>query len=202
MIAKKRSGDHGVGCNCSVSNNVPYVAHFPASSPYVTSVGGTISRPTVHGVEMGINFSGGGFSNNFQRLSYQQSVVSSFLSTYASPLPPSPSPFLFVLFPFSFGSPFPFLYLLFLSPLVPPSPSSLFSLSGSPLPSPSSFPFLFWFPPSLSFFFFLSSLVSPFPSSLSPFPLSSPFLVPPCLSFFFFPFSFGFPLPFPSSFPF
>jgi tripeptidyl-peptidase I len=85
------SGDYGVGCDCSQPNQTQYVAHFPSSSPYVTSVGATTAAYDVHGnptnVEVGISFSGGGFSTHFARPSYQDALVSQFLST--PPLPPA-----------------------------------------------------------------------------------------------------------------
>jgi len=74
------SGDYGVGCDCD-TNSTKYVAHFPASSPYVTSIGGTISVPTVNGKEIGVAFSGGGFSTHFTRQAYQQAEVEHFLNT-------------------------------------------------------------------------------------------------------------------------
>jgi len=85
------SGDYGVGCDCSQPNQTQYVAHFPSSSPYVTSVGATTAAYDLAGnptnVEVGIPFSGGGFSTHFARPSYQNDAVTRFLST--SPLPPA-----------------------------------------------------------------------------------------------------------------
>jgi len=49
----------------------------------VTSIGGTISVPTVNGTEIGVTFSGGGFSNHFARQSYQESAVAAFLNSFA-----------------------------------------------------------------------------------------------------------------------
>eukprot|EP01100_Stratorugosa_tubuloviscum_P011261 TRINITY_DN4_c0_g1_i6.p1 TRINITY_DN4_c0_g1~~TRINITY_DN4_c0_g1_i6.p1 ORF type:complete len:577 (-),score=307.42 TRINITY_DN4_c0_g1_i6:166-1836(-) len=68
------SGDSGVGCKkCSL-----FVPDWPSSSPYVTSVGGT--ELNVNN-EIGVTFSGGGFSNHFARPSYQDSAVLNYLST-------------------------------------------------------------------------------------------------------------------------
>ena len=61
---------------------------FPASSPFVTAVGGTLLND-VNEPETGIDFSGGGFSNVFAQPSYQSSAVASFLSS--SQNLPSPS---------------------------------------------------------------------------------------------------------------
>lgn len=72
------SGDSGPGRTCE-SNDGSYQAKFipswPASCPFVTSVGGTIGSSP----EKGISFSGGGFSDYFDRPSYQNSAVQSFL---------------------------------------------------------------------------------------------------------------------------
>jgi tripeptidyl-peptidase-1 len=51
---------------------------FPASCPYVTTVGGTVNIP-----ETAANFSGGGFSNYFCRPSYQDDAVLAYLATLA-----------------------------------------------------------------------------------------------------------------------
>eukprot|EP00042_Codosiga_hollandica_P054389 m.735240 g.735240 ORF g.735240 m.735240 type:complete len:568 (-) comp58890_c0_seq2:114-1817(-) len=69
------SGDSGAGCNKSI-----FVPNFPASSPYVTTVGGTILTDLDHGEE-GNFISGGGFSNVFARPSYQEAAVAQFLNT-------------------------------------------------------------------------------------------------------------------------
>ncbi|KAF8265638.1 peptidase S8/S53 domain-containing protein, partial [Lactarius quietus] len=59
------SGNVGVG---------DFTPEFPASCPYVTSVGGTMRNPEVAGI-----FSGGGLSNNFPRHMYQNPAVPNFL---------------------------------------------------------------------------------------------------------------------------
>ncbi|KAI9453203.1 subtilisin-like protein [Lactarius psammicola] len=75
------SGDRAVGGgNCLVTDSsgrvrVQFIPEFPASCPWVTTVGGTSGvRP-----EIGAAFSGGGFSNYFGRPDYQVDVVPTFL---------------------------------------------------------------------------------------------------------------------------
>ncbi|KAI6018307.1 peptidase S8/S53 domain-containing protein [Pisolithus marmoratus] len=85
------SGDYGVGdgdsnpetqlCFSNDGRNMTmFVPMFPASCPYVTTVGGTNYIP-----ETAASFSGGGFSNyaSFSRPSYQDNAVSDFLSKLA-----------------------------------------------------------------------------------------------------------------------
>ncbi|KAG1778851.1 peptidase S8/S53 domain-containing protein [Suillus placidus] len=78
------SGDHGVGgnysepatCKSNDGHNVTtFIPSFPASCPYVTAVGGTVSIPETAAV-----FSGGGFSNYFARPVYQEAAVSAYLA--------------------------------------------------------------------------------------------------------------------------
>ncbi|KAJ5639390.1 uncharacterized protein N7484_007252 [Penicillium longicatenatum] len=73
------SGDAGPGGSCE-SNDGSYRAKFipgwPASCPFVTSVGGTFGSSPEHAV----SFSGGGFSDYFDRPSYQESLVQTFLT--------------------------------------------------------------------------------------------------------------------------
>lgn len=79
------SGDDGAGCT---SGGV-FGPNFPASSPWVTAVGGTaFPGPVNTHDEEGISFSGGGFSNVFPIPSYQAAAVASFLNT-STRLPPS-----------------------------------------------------------------------------------------------------------------
>ncbi|ODM16991.1 Tripeptidyl-peptidase sed3 [Aspergillus cristatus] len=72
------SGDSGVGGSC-VSNDgtgrTRFMPTFPATCPFVTSVGGT------YGVdpEKAVGFSGGGFSEYFQRPAYQDESVHGYL---------------------------------------------------------------------------------------------------------------------------
>ena len=76
------SGDGGVeGAKhgpCTVFNPT-----FPASSPYVTAVGATQGSAP----EVAASFSGGGFSNYWPRLSFQDAAVSAYLSSSHVPLP-------------------------------------------------------------------------------------------------------------------
>ncbi|KAK6988683.1 family S53 protease-like protein [Favolaschia claudopus] len=77
------SGDGGVRGNhdtTSVCNNNVFMPVFPASCPFVTSVGSTFGFAP----EKAINFTGGGFSNVFSTPSYQTSQVASFLQTVPS----------------------------------------------------------------------------------------------------------------------
>nr|XP_004650975.2 tripeptidyl-peptidase 1 isoform X2 [Jaculus jaculus] len=82
------SGDTGAGC-WSVSGRHKFRPSFPASSPYVTTVGGTsFQNPFLVTNEIVDYISGGGFSNVFPRPSYQDEAVAQFLKS--SPhLPPS-----------------------------------------------------------------------------------------------------------------
>ncbi|KAH9064391.1 subtilisin-like protein [Lactarius vividus] len=77
-------GDWGVGDggNCLVRESsgdvgVRFIPQFPASCPWVTSVGGTTSRDP----EIAASLSGGGFSNYFPRPPYQAEAVPPFLQT-------------------------------------------------------------------------------------------------------------------------
>ncbi|KAJ7612696.1 family S53 protease-like protein [Roridomyces roridus] len=67
-------GGHDTTSVCSVTTFIPV---FPASCPYVTSVGSTQGFAP----EKAINFTGGGFSNYFPTPDYQTSAVSTFLQT-------------------------------------------------------------------------------------------------------------------------
>ncbi|KAH9057760.1 subtilisin-like protein [Lactarius vividus] len=77
------SGDWGVGeGNCLVrygSGNVyhEFLPVFPATCPWVTSVGGTTS----HDPEVAVSLSGGGFSIHFDRPEYQDDAVPTFLES-------------------------------------------------------------------------------------------------------------------------
>ncbi|KAH8999904.1 subtilisin-like protein [Lactarius hatsudake] len=77
------SGDDGVGriedCRAN-SRRVRFVPMFPASCPWVTSVGGTVG----YNPEVGMYLSGGGFSWHFTRPTYQEDVVPPFLGYLGS----------------------------------------------------------------------------------------------------------------------
>ena len=71
------SGDNGAGCK-----KKKFRPMFPSSSPYVTTVGGTaFNDPFTVSDEYAYDISGGGFSNVFDRPSYQTDVVENYLKT-------------------------------------------------------------------------------------------------------------------------
>ncbi|KAH9913511.1 family S53 protease [Fomitopsis serialis] len=74
------SGDGGVSGNQASDNCTEFVPVFPASCPYVTTIGATTSQPT----EVAASFSGGGFSNYFGQPAYQSDAVASYLSALGS----------------------------------------------------------------------------------------------------------------------
>ena len=72
------SGDTGVGSSCQTNdgkNTTRFIPNFPASCPFVTSVGGTYHIQP----ERAIAFSSGGFSDRFARPAYQDAAVSGYL---------------------------------------------------------------------------------------------------------------------------
>jgi len=75
------SGDDGVGCHKSACVNEP---NWPASSPYVTAVGGFVYSKGK--TPEGDSISSGGFSTFYARPSYQDAAVKAYLS--GSNLPP------------------------------------------------------------------------------------------------------------------
>lgn len=77
------SGDSGTGDFCLANdgtNATKFQPQFPASCPYVTSVGG------VQGIapETATTFSSGGFSNIWPRPAYQAQAIPSYLTTLAN----------------------------------------------------------------------------------------------------------------------
>ncbi|CRG83830.1 tripeptidyl-peptidase I [Talaromyces islandicus] len=74
------SGDGGVSGSRPDSGCKSFVPTFPASCPYVTSVGATRGTPT----EVGAELSAGGFSNLFQRPAYQLVAVTEYLRRLGS----------------------------------------------------------------------------------------------------------------------
>ncbi|KAH9033610.1 subtilisin-like protein [Lactarius pseudohatsudake] len=71
------SSNYGVGrgdCLAKDGSGVHFIPGFPASCPFVTSVGGTMDIP-----ESAAPLSGGGFSNYFSQPPYQSVVVPAFL---------------------------------------------------------------------------------------------------------------------------
>jgi len=81
------SGDSGVGKNgnCLTNdgkNTSTFLAMFPTSCPYITSVGGTKFIPEVVATDSRNGYvSGGGFSNYFPRPDYQDSVVPDYVKS-------------------------------------------------------------------------------------------------------------------------
>ncbi|KAF2635777.1 tripeptidyl-peptidase-like protein [Massarina eburnea CBS 473.64] len=77
------SGDSGPGSACQTNdgkNTTRFLPNFPASCPYVTSVGGTRNVEP----EIAVSFSSGGFSDLYDRPAYQDSAVSSYLEKLGS----------------------------------------------------------------------------------------------------------------------
>eukprot|EP00062_Callorhinchus_milii_P018036 gi/632971073/ref/XP_007901993.1/ PREDICTED: tripeptidyl-peptidase 1 [Callorhinchus milii] len=82
------SGDDGAGCRMVSKGINAFRPNFPASSPYVTTVGGTcFKNPFQITTEVSDYISGGGFSNVFKMPDYQVSAVKSYLKRMKS-LPP------------------------------------------------------------------------------------------------------------------
>ncbi|KAH9164912.1 subtilisin-like protein [Lactarius sanguifluus] len=71
------SGNEGVGQGTCLRDDgtVRFIPRFPSTCPYVTVVGGT----TDYVPEVAAEFSSGGFSDYFQRPTYQEEAVSTFL---------------------------------------------------------------------------------------------------------------------------
>ncbi|KAF4627954.1 hypothetical protein G7Y89_g10196 [Cudoniella acicularis] len=70
------SGDSGVGSTCTMNGKAQFTTSFPAGCPWVTTVGGTTGTSP----EGAWSDGGGGFSEVFGRPSYQDAVVSSWLT--------------------------------------------------------------------------------------------------------------------------
>jgi tripeptidyl-peptidase-1 len=81
------SGDYGVGANDSCisndgKNTTTFLPAFPASCPYVTTVGGTMNYPEVVAFDTRNGYaSGSGFSNYFKRPSWQDTAVERYIDT-------------------------------------------------------------------------------------------------------------------------
>jgi tripeptidyl-peptidase-1 len=72
------SGDTGVGSACQTNdgkNTTRFLPTFPASCPYVTSVGGTYQVEP----EYAVDFSSGGFSDRWERPWWQEEAVGGYL---------------------------------------------------------------------------------------------------------------------------
>ncbi|PSR79780.1 peptidase S8/S53 domain-containing protein [Coniella lustricola] len=76
------SGDLGVGAGCLApdNNTVEFNAIFPATCPYLTSVGGTINLTP----EIAWDGSSGGFSNYFAQPSWQTAAVDAYIKDHVS----------------------------------------------------------------------------------------------------------------------
>lgn len=75
------SGDTGPGVSCQSNdgaNSTKFLPSFPATCPYVTSVGATESN----GPESAKNFSSGGFSEYWPRPAWQEEAVGKYLSKH------------------------------------------------------------------------------------------------------------------------
>ncbi|KAF8800106.1 subtilisin-like protein [Phlegmacium glaucopus] len=96
------SGDNGVAGNAGVCLNADgsqsddgqtFNPGFPATCPYVTSVGGTQINPGSNVTQPEsaceqVIFSGGGFSNHFAMPAYQKKAVQQYLKKYKPNYPP------------------------------------------------------------------------------------------------------------------
>ncbi|KAH9161679.1 peptidase S8/S53 domain-containing protein [Lactarius sanguifluus] len=75
------SGDDGVGeGDCMTDGKVRFRPTFPASCPWVTTVGGTMRYEP----EIASDLSGGGFSDYFKRPDYQDVAVTTFLENFGN----------------------------------------------------------------------------------------------------------------------
>eukprot|EP01137_Pigoraptor_chileana_P011160 Opistho-2@61610 len=73
------SGDSGVGCDSNI-----FVPNWPASSAYVTAVGGT-TIPILSSKESAWSSGGGGFSNVFPQPAFQAEAVAAYLASGVAP---------------------------------------------------------------------------------------------------------------------
>ena len=73
------SGDGGVECKGGIAEEKKYHPNWPASSPYITTVGGTSS------IEEVWIMGGGGFSNKQAMPDYQKESVQKYLASSAAP---------------------------------------------------------------------------------------------------------------------
>lgn len=71
------SGDSGVGTTCKVNGKTSFTTAFPASCPWVTTVGGTTGNSPENAWSSG----GGGFSEVFGRPDYQNATVNKWLTS-------------------------------------------------------------------------------------------------------------------------
>ncbi|KAJ7620171.1 subtilisin-like protein [Roridomyces roridus] len=83
LFSSGDGGVHGSDDDLSLCNTTTFVPAFPASCPWVTTVGGTIG----FGPEIAMNLTSGGFSDVFPRPSYQEQAVESFLAELPKDFP-------------------------------------------------------------------------------------------------------------------
>lgn len=76
LVASGDSGVGGIG-DCTVDGTKQFAVSFPASCPWVTTVGGTTGQAP----EAGWTDGGGGFSSLFGQPSYQADAVNTWLDT-------------------------------------------------------------------------------------------------------------------------
>ena len=77
------SGDFGPGYSCQSNdgkNTTKFLPGFPATCPYVTSVGGTESNSP----EVAASLSGGGFSEYWSRPNWQDKTIDKYLKKYGN----------------------------------------------------------------------------------------------------------------------
>jgi tripeptidyl-peptidase-1 len=76
------SGDLGVGAGCRAPDNktVEFTPIFPATCPYLTSVGGTVELAP----ESAWSSSSGGFSRYFERPAYQDATIARYMKTVSN----------------------------------------------------------------------------------------------------------------------
>lgn len=78
------SGDSGPGVRSEILNCQSFTPSWPASSPYLTSVGATYAAAGTASLETAVDWSGGGFSTVFGRPAYQDAAVRNYFSTAAN----------------------------------------------------------------------------------------------------------------------
>ncbi|KAJ7620173.1 subtilisin-like protein [Roridomyces roridus] len=83
LFSSGDGGVHGSDDDLSLCNTTTFVPAFPASCPWVTTVGATIG----FGPEIAMNLTSGGFSDVFPRPSYQEQAVESFLAELPKDFP-------------------------------------------------------------------------------------------------------------------